>query len=286
MRRAGFGVWLAYELEGSYEELPPTLFEELERDRRWCQGNIQHLRLMLMKGVSFGHRILFLNGNLFYFSSFLWLFLLCLMTVHAVADFFHTVVYFSAERTLFPHWPARFPELSFRLLMVTAAFLLLPKIMSVFLIVLSPDRAARFGGVTRLSISVVLETIFSTLLAPLRMIFHAWYVVLNLFGQKLVWKTQLRRSRKTSFAEAFGAYWPGMLGALVWAVISYAVNMTLFWWVSAIVLPLLFAVPISVFCSYPSLGLFFRRYGLFLTPVETAPSGILRNYQKFFMNIE
>ena len=43
MRRAGWGVWLAYELEGSYEELPPSLFEELERDRRWCQGNIQHL---------------------------------------------------------------------------------------------------------------------------------------------------------------------------------------------------------------------------------------------------
>jgi membrane glycosyltransferase len=42
MRRAGWGVWLAYELEGSYEELPPSLFEELERDRRWCQGNIQH----------------------------------------------------------------------------------------------------------------------------------------------------------------------------------------------------------------------------------------------------
>lgn len=83
--------------------------------------------------------------------------------------------------------------------------------------------------------------------------------------------------------KAFRAYWPGMLGAFVWSVVAYAVNKALFWWVSAIVLPLLFAVPISVFFSNPSLGLFFRNHGLFLTPVETAPSKVLRYYHKFFM---
>jgi membrane glycosyltransferase len=77
-----------------------------------------------------------------------------------------------------------------------------------------------------------------------------------------------------------------MLGAFIWSVIAYAVNKTLFWWVSAMVIPLLFAVPISVFFSNPSLGLFFRDRGLFLTPVETAPSKVLRSYQKLFMNIK
>ncbi|MBF0569890.1 MAG: glucans biosynthesis glucosyltransferase MdoH [Candidatus Omnitrophica bacterium] len=282
MRRAGWGVWLAYELDGSYEELPPTLLEELERDRRWCQGNIQHLRLMFMKGVTFGHRLLFLNGNLFYFSSFLWFLMLVLMTAHAVANFFHMTVYFSAERMLFPHWPVQYRELSIHLLMVTAAFLFIPKILSVVLIALSPHKATRFGGVARLSASVALETVFSTLLAPLRMIFHTWYVVLNLIGQKLLWKSQVRRSQKTSFAEAFRAHWPGTVGAMVWAVIAYAVNKTLFWWVSVIVIPLLFAVPISVFFSYPSLGLFFRERGLLLTPVETGPSKVLSRFQEFF----
>jgi len=286
MRRAGWGVWLAHELEGSYEELPPTLFEELERDRRWCQGNIQHLRLMFMRGISLGHRILFLNGNLFYFSSFLWLLLLFLMTAFAVTNFFQTIVYFSGERVLFPHWPVQYRLQSMYLLIVTAVFLLIPKILSVILIAFSPDTARGFGGVLRLSISVLLETVFSTLLAPLRMLFHAWYVVLNLIGQKLVWKSQDRRSSKTSFAQAFGAYWLGMVMALAWALIAYAVNKTLFWWVSTIVLPLLFAVPISVFCSYASLGLFFRKHGMFLTPVETVPSKVLRDYQKFFLNVE
>lgn len=282
MRRAGWGVWLAYEMEGSYEELPPNLLEELERDRRWCQGNIQHLRLMFMDGIAFGHRLLFLNGNLFYFSSFLWFLLLVLMTVLAVANFFQTAVYFSAERTLFPHWPVQYRGLSVRLLLVTAALLFIPKVLSVALIALTPGKAARFGGVPRLFASVLLETLFSTLLAPLRMIFHTWYVVLNLIGQKLVWKSQARRARRTSFAEAFRAYWPGTVGALVWGAVAYAVNKTLFWWVSVIVIPLLFAVPISVYCSYPSLGQLFRGLGLFLTPVETGPSRVLSRFQGFF----
>ncbi|NTV30147.1 MAG: glucans biosynthesis glucosyltransferase MdoH [Candidatus Omnitrophica bacterium] len=282
MRRAGWGVWLAYELEGSYEELPPNLLEELERDRRWCQGNIQHLRLMFMPGIAFGHRLLFLNGNLFYFSSFLWFMLLALMTVNAVANFFHTTVYFTAERTLFPHWPVQYVNLSVELLMVTSAFLLIPKVLSVILIALSPGKAARFGGLGRLLASVILETLFSMLLAPLRMIFHTWYVALNLIGQKLVWKSQVRRSHRTSYAEAMRAYGPGTVGALVWGAVAYAVNKTLFWWVSVIVIPLLFAVPISVYFSYPSLGIFFRKHGFFLTPVETAPSKVLQRFREFF----
>ena len=166
--------------------------------------------------------------------------------------------------------------------MVTAVFLFVPKILSVILIALSPRRAAQFGGVPRLFASVVLETVFSTLLAPLRMIFHTWYVVLNLIGQKLVWKSQARRLKRTSFGEALQAHWVGSVGALVWALIAYAVNKALFWWVAVIVIPLLLAVPISMLCSYPSLGLFFRDHGLFLTPVEVKPSKALQLFHNLF----
>jgi membrane glycosyltransferase len=282
MRRAGWGVWLAYELEGSYEELPPNLLEELERDRRWCQGNIQHLRLMFMKGISLGHRLLFLNGNLFYFSSFFWFLLLFLMTFRAVANALSAPVYFSAQRTLFPSWPLEYRELSINLLVTTAVLLFIPKVLSFVLIIRSPQGARRFGGAWRLAVSVLAETVFSILLAPLRMIFHTWYVVLNLIGQKLVWKSQARHLKRTSFSEAFRAHWPGTAGAFIWALTAYMVSKTLFWWVSLIVVPLVLAVPISVFFSYPSLGRFFRRRGLFLTPVETAPSKVLCLFQRFF----
>jgi hypothetical protein len=36
---------------GSYEEVPSTLLEEMKRDRRWCQGNLQHLRLLFTEGL-------------------------------------------------------------------------------------------------------------------------------------------------------------------------------------------------------------------------------------------
>ncbi len=280
MRRAGWGVWLAHELEDSYEELPPNLLEELARDKRWCQGNIQHLRLMFMRGISCGHRILFLQGNLFYFSSLMWFLLLVLMTANAVANFFHKTVYFLTERSLFPTWTVEHRGLSFQLLIATSIFLFSPKVLSVILIALSPERGVKFGGVLRVSASVILETIFSTVLAPLRMLFHAWYCVLNLLGRKLTWGSQGRLQKKTSFREAFRAHWPGTVSAMAWAVLAYAVNQTLFWWVSVIVAPLILGIPISIIYSYSSVGMFFQRCGLLLTPPEIVPSRVLARYQE------
>ena len=280
MRRAGWGVWLAYELEDSFEELPPNLLEELERDKRWCQGNIQHLRLMFMNGISCGHRILYLQGNLFYFSSFMWLLLLILMTINAAANYFHKTIYFLTERSLFPMWTVEHHKLSLNLLITTAVFLFSPKILSILLVTLSREKAARFGGVLRMSLSVLLETVFSTLLAPLRMLFHAWYCVLNLIGRKLTWGSQARLQKRTSFREALIAHGPGTIGALAWAGIAYAFNQTLFWWISVIVAPLILGIPISIFFSYPSVGIFFRKIGLFLTPPEIVPTKVLKRYQE------
>ena len=62
MRRAGWGVWIAYDLPGSYEELPPNLLDELKRDRRWCHGNLMNFRLFLVKWMHPVHRAVFLTG--------------------------------------------------------------------------------------------------------------------------------------------------------------------------------------------------------------------------------
>ena len=72
MGRAGWTLWLAYDLGGSYEEVPSTLLEEMKRDRRWCQGNLQHLRLLFTEGLFGAHRALFVNGVLSYVSALLW----------------------------------------------------------------------------------------------------------------------------------------------------------------------------------------------------------------------
>jgi hypothetical protein len=52
LRRAGWEVWMTTDLGGSFEEPPPTLLDHLIRDRRWCQGNLQHLRIVFAQGLT------------------------------------------------------------------------------------------------------------------------------------------------------------------------------------------------------------------------------------------
>src|SRR6218665_3512232 len=73
MRRAGFHVWLVSDLVGSYEQQPPDLLSELQRDRRWCQGNLQNARLMAEPGIAGVHRAMFITGTMSYLSAPLWL---------------------------------------------------------------------------------------------------------------------------------------------------------------------------------------------------------------------
>ena len=89
MRRAGWGVRIAYDLPGSYEEMPPNLIDELKRDRRWCQGNLMNFRLFLMKGLHPAHRVVFMTGVMAYLSAPLWFLFLLLSTVQLAI---HTLV--------------------------------------------------------------------------------------------------------------------------------------------------------------------------------------------------
>ena len=73
MRRAGFHVWLVADLVGSYEQQPPDLLAELQRDRRWCQGNLQNSRLIAEPGIHPVHRSMFGTGAMAYLSAPLWL---------------------------------------------------------------------------------------------------------------------------------------------------------------------------------------------------------------------
>src|SRR5947208_14503217 len=134
MGRAGWTLWLAYDLDGTYEEVPSTLLEEMKRDRRWCQGNLQHLRLLFTEGLFGAHRALFLNGVLSYVSALLWFTFLSLSTVEAIQNVLREPNYFPSGPSLFPEWPIWRPNWARALLAVTGMILFLPKLLSVALI--------------------------------------------------------------------------------------------------------------------------------------------------------
>ena len=100
MGRAGQEVWLEPELQASYEESPPTLSDELTRDRRWAKGNLQHLWLMLFsRRLRVAHRLAFLNGIMGYLASPLWFGFLVLTTVEVARLVLWPINYFPQPGT-------------------------------------------------------------------------------------------------------------------------------------------------------------------------------------------
>ena len=269
MRRAGWGVWIAYDLPGSYEEMPPNLIDELKRDRRWCQGNLMNARLFLAKGLHPAHRVVFMTGVMAYLSAPLWFLFLLLSTVQLAVHSLVPPQYFTAPNQLFPIWPEWRPEWALSLVAGTAMLLFLPKLLSVFLV--RPSRSYRYGGEARLVTSVAGEILASALLAPIRMLFHTRFVVMALAGWSVQWKSPPREDAQTSWREAIGRHGLHTAFGVVWAAGVYWLNPAFLWWLLPVAGALILSIPVSVFTSRASLGGRLRRHGLFLIPEETQP---------------
>ncbi len=271
MGRAGYTLWLAYDLPGSWEEVPSTLLEEMKRDRRWCQGNLQHLRLLFTEGLFGAHRALFLNGVLSYVSALLWFAFISLSTAEAIQNALREPDYFPHGASLFPEWPIWRPDWAMWLLAVTGMILFLPKLLSVVLIVVREGSARLYGGVVKLLGSVLIEIVLSSIFAPIRMVFHTRFVLANLFGRTVTWKSQGRDDAETTWREAFRHHGLDTFVASVWGATLYWLNPEYFWWVTPIIGGLLLSVPASVFVSRVGVGDRARAMRLFLVPEETEP---------------
>ncbi|MDR1038611.1 MAG: glucans biosynthesis glucosyltransferase MdoH [Deltaproteobacteria bacterium] len=279
MRRAGYGVWLAYGLEGSWEQTPPTLIDELVRDRRWCQGNLQHMRLIFTRGFFPTHRALFINGILSYGSALLWFFFLLASTAEAVSAIVIAPTYFPQGPSLFPDWPRYFPAWALALLSSTGVLLFLPKLLALVWVA-ARGKAGAFGGTARLMASILGEVAVSTFLAPVRMLFHSFFVVTTLLGFKVAWNPQNRGDAQgVPWGAAFRSCWPGSLLGLVWGLSMYILSPGFFVWLSPVAAGLALSIPLTVLTARLRLGELCRRLGLFLTPAETAPDPELRELE-------
>ncbi|HKA28353.1 MAG TPA: glucans biosynthesis glucosyltransferase MdoH [Candidatus Binatia bacterium] len=277
MGRAGWSIWLAYDLGGSWEEVPSTLLEEMKRDRRWCQGNLQHLRLLFTEGLFGAHRALFLTGVFSYVSAALWFAFLSLSTVEAVDSVLRAPDYFPHGPSLFPEWPIWRPDWAMWLMAVIGVLLFLPKVLAILLIWIGRREARAYGGLARLSLSVLLEILVSSLLAPIRMAFHTRFVLTNLLGRTVAWGSSGRMEAETGWGQALRHHGLDSLVASVWGAGLYWLNPSYFWWITPIVGALLLSIPLSVVLSRVRPGDATRRWGLFRIPEETDPPPELRD---------
>jgi membrane glycosyltransferase len=273
MRRAGWKVWIAHDLEGSYEQVPPNLIAEVQRDRRWCHGNLQNSRLMFEPGLHAVHRSVFLTGVLAYLSAPLWLgFLLLSSLLFAThVDIPH---YFLEPFQLFPIWPTTDLKLMLTLFGFTALLLLLPKALALAIVIVQGE-ARHYGGVARLVAGGLLEFVYSTLLAPVRMLFHSQFVLAALTGWRLDWKSPPREGDATPWREAWRRHgWHTVL-ALAWVAALLAGGPSFPWWLSPIIGGLLLSVPLSVWSSRAGPGRWLLRRGVLLIPEEVRPPAVL-----------
>ncbi|MBI4207915.1 MAG: glucans biosynthesis glucosyltransferase MdoH [Betaproteobacteria bacterium] len=274
MRRAGWAVWMAYDLPGSYEEMPPNLVDELKRDRRWCLGNLMNFRLFLMKGLHPAHRVVFMTGVMAYLSAPLWFMALVASTALLAVHTLSVPEYFVEPYQLFPLWPEWRPGRAIALFSTTAVLLFLPKILSVLLMLVQGAR--RFGGGVHLTLSMLAELIYSALLAPIRMLFHTQFVVAALLGRTVQWKSPPREDAETTWGEALRRHgWHTVLG-IVWAAGVYWLNPSFLWWLLPVVGALILSIPLSVYSSRTSLGRRLRRVRFFMIPEESWPPKEIR----------
>jgi membrane glycosyltransferase len=265
LRRAGWKVVFDASLGDTWEEVPGNLVGFAARDRRWAQGSLQHLRLLTLPGLHGLSRLHFVMGAMGYVSSLLWLLIL-------VAGSAYVFVPALAEAGTL-QLPLSTPA-GLSLLAGTAVLLFLPKILGLILALLRSP--ASFGGSLRLAVSGFLEILFSVLLAPLLMLWHARFVLEIVAGRAVGWDPRYRSGAFLSWREAAQAGIPATLVGVLWSVMTLALSPVFFLWMSPIFLGLLLAIPLIRWTSSARLGLLARRAGLFMVPTEVFPSPVLR----------
>jgi membrane glycosyltransferase len=274
LRRAGWDVYMLPDLGGSYEESPPSLIDLSARDRRWCQGNLQHMRVFTAKGLKLPTRQHFATGIMSYLASPFWLFQLIVGIALVLQTTYIRPEYFARDFRLYPIWPRFDPERALALFAVTMGILLAPKIFGLFLMLLrGRDRRASGGGV-RLVISAVLEMFLSALLAPIMMLIQSGSVFQILLGRDTGWQPQRRDDGSIPMKDIVRRHRSHtVLGALA-GLSAFMIATSLFLWMSPTILGLLLAIPLSWLSGQLGAGLALKRLGLLLTPEEHQPPAV------------
>src|SRR3954470_19768461 len=276
MRRCGWAIHMAPQLSGSFEESPPSLTEYAARDRRWCQGNLQHMGVLPARGLHWATRLHLATGIGAYVAAPLWLSFLFVGILISLQAKFIRPEYFPKTFTLYPQWPAQDPVRAAYVFAGTMALLLLPKLFGYFAML--PDHTARrgFGGALRAFISMLMEILISGLIAPIMMLIQSTSVIQIVSGRDSGWNAQRRDDGSLPLGATIRRYgWHTAFGLLL-AFAAYEVSFSLFAWMTPVIVGLILAIPLAQWTANPAAGRRMRSRKLLLTPEESEPPQILK----------
>ncbi|MDK3020812.1 glucans biosynthesis glucosyltransferase MdoH [Pseudodonghicola flavimaris] len=267
LARAGWLVRVDDDLRGSYEEGPENLVAFARRDRRWCQGNLQHSRLVTAPGLRGWSRFVFLQGILSYLSAPFWGAFLIVSVLAVLTP--HRPNYFPMPYQLFPVFPDDRTKEVVGLAIGIVGLLVLPKLL-IWLQAARNGRALRFGGAGQALRSFLTELLLSALMAPLMLMYQSRAVLQVLAGRDGGWPANQRGEGRLSWTEAWAAGgWIALFGATGLVALFFFLPGML-GWLAPVFVPMVMAVPIIALASRPLAP------PLFTTPTEAEPTPVIR----------
>lgn len=266
MRRAGWAVYMAPALGGSFEEAPPSILDFAARDRRWCQGNLQHIAVLPVRGLHWVSRLHLLTGIGSYITAPMWLIFLILGLLISLQANFIRPEYFPKGFSLFPTWPQQDPVLAAWVFAATMGLLIVPKLLAFLALISRREERVSFSGTIRVLGGIVSETLLAALIAPSMMIFQSTAVTEILLGRDAGWQVQRRSGGEIAPREIYHKLAaPTLCGALM-GLSAFAVSLPLLLWMSPVIAGLVLAVPLGLLTSRRS-----GPAGLFATPEDNHP---------------
>ncbi|MCH1923768.1 glucans biosynthesis glucosyltransferase MdoH [Shewanella sp. C32] len=275
IRRSGWSVKIAADLPGSFEECPPSMIDMAIRDRRWCQGNLQHSRILPTKGLHWINRLHLVTGIMSYLSSPFWLFLILFGLALALQAHYIRPEYFTDQFSLFPKWPVMDSDRALRLFYITMGILFAPKIFGSVLLLTDSKQCKQLGGRLKVSGSILLEIIISALIAPIMMFIHCGAVFSILSGQDSGWAPQRRDDGSLPWKDVLYRHRWHMILGIVLSYLAYLDSWILVAWLSPALLGLWIAVPLSMATASQKVGRWVKSKKLLATPEEIEPPQLI-----------
>jgi membrane glycosyltransferase len=245
LRRAGWAVRMLPDLHGSYEGCPPTLIDVAVRDRRWAQGNMQHVRILGARGMPWVSRMHLAMGAYAYVASAMWALSLLVGVVLSLQSAYTLPVYFPDTKTLFPVWPVIDPDKAYYLFLVTLAVLLLPKVLGLAIALLRPPADALRPGITRLLSGALVEMLLSILIAPIFMLTQTRAIIEILLGRDSGWSAQRRDGEAPALSQLLRFHAGHLMTGVALAVVCLLASLYVAAWMGPIIAGLLLSVGIS-----------------------------------------
>jgi len=256
MRRAGYEVRVLPEERGSWEENPPTMLEFARRDVRWCQGNLQYLKLLDLPGLYPMSRFQLVWAILMFVGIPAWTLMIALLPVAALES----------------RGIADFPvELAIGLYITFFTMYLMPKIAGLLDAMLTRGGVGRYGGWLRFIPSAAIELVFSFLQGAVSTIRTSIFMIGLLFGKSVVWGGQSRDAQRLTLAEAAQNLWPQTLFGVIVCGALIVIAPAVFWWSLPLTAGYLLAVPFAVVTAEPHLGRLLQKLGICGIPEDFAP---------------